>query len=268
MTRLSTPDAGECRLPSTLTADEEQRLLLGQNAVVRWRMDPQPKQQGSYIVGDGDRERPAWLSWSTVPDAERLVGPPPTWHQEDSPVPRRGWVQADRGKVAYEVVGEQPWEVAEGGIVPAGWYWRAEVRPVVYAVVVAVWSKASVLLVEYPKLSRAGVPAMALPGGKVEDGEEPAEAARREFAEETGLPGDFTISNKPFWCGESRGGKPMWAYEAELDPGWTAAKRWFSSSGEVRMVPVRGIAAHYVPEFLPVARRVLGAYLLHREEVG
>lgn len=187
-------------------------------------------------------------------------------------MPRRGWVQTDRGRVAYEVVGEQPWEVADGGIVPAGWYWRAEVRPVVYAVVVVTRLRvSSVLLVQYPKMSRVCVPSMALPGGKVEDKEEPAEAARREFAEETGLRSkDFTVAAEPFWCGESHDGKPMWAYEVDLGPNvdWSAVRQWCADGGEVRMVPVRGIAAHCVPEFLPATRKVLGAYLLHREETG
>jgi len=84
---------------------------------------------------------------------------------------------------------EEHQEDSPGGAgVPAGWYWRAEVRPVVYAVAVVTRGKVS---------ARGSVRQSVL--GRA--------------------------------C---RGGS----------------------------------TAHYVPEFLPAARRVLGACLLHREETG
>lgn len=71
-----------------------------------------------------------------------------------------------------------------------------------------------------PFWARKDAAAWTLPKGELDPGEEPLAAARREFAEELGLP---VPDGDPLPLGDvrQRGGKivTVWAVEGDLDPG-------------------------------------------------
>jgi predicted NUDIX family NTP pyrophosphohydrolase len=93
-----------------------------------------------------------------------------------------------------------------------------------------------------PFWARKDAAAWSIPKGELEDGEEPAAAARREFTEELGLPppsGDLVE------LGEVRqsGGKvvTVWAVAGDLDPAdvvpGTFLLEWPPRSGRMQEVP-------------------------------
>jgi predicted NUDIX family NTP pyrophosphohydrolase len=83
--------------------------------------------------------------------------------------------------------------------------------------------------------------AWSLPKGEIGDGEEPLEAAKREFMEETGLPidGEFL----PLDTLKQSGGKVIhaWAIEADCDPGQVRSNlfsmEWPPKSGKTQNFP-------------------------------
>jgi predicted NUDIX family NTP pyrophosphohydrolase len=83
--------------------------------------------------------------------------------------------------------------------------------------------------------------AWSIPKGEFADGEDPLEAARREFHEETGSPidGDF----RPLKTVEQRGGKVVhaWLVEADLDPSSVTSNtftiEWPRGSGRMQSFP-------------------------------
>jgi predicted NUDIX family NTP pyrophosphohydrolase len=94
--------------------------------------------------------------------------------------------------------------------------------------------------------------AWSIPKGELAPGEDPLEAARREVAEETGLPvsGDF----QPLRPVRQSGGKTIhaWAVEADCDPARitsnTFALEWPPHSGIVRQFPEIDRAAWFALE--------------------
>ncbi len=80
-----------------------------------------------------------------------------------------------------------------------------------------------------------------IPKGEIEEGEEPLEAAKREFMEETG----FTAEGNFIDLGELRqaGGKivHVWAMEKDIDPGKiksnTFKMEWPKGSGQIKEFP-------------------------------
>lgn len=84
--------------------------------------------------------------------------------------------------------------------------------------------------------------AWSIPKGEVEDGEEPRDAARREFAEELGVPvPDGPL--EPLGTVRQSGGKTVvaWALRGDLDPDTvtpgTFELEWPRGSGQLRAFP-------------------------------
>ncbi|MFI9007617.1 NUDIX domain-containing protein [Actinosynnema sp. NPDC053489] len=110
-----------------------------------------------------------------------------------------------------------------------------------------------------PFWARRDEGAWSIPKGEPEDGEEPLAAARREFAEELGLP---VPEGEPVPLGEVRqsGGKvvSVWALAADLDPDrvvpGTFTLEWPRGSGVLREFPEVDRVAWFE---LPAARAKL-----------
>lgn len=93
-----------------------------------------------------------------------------------------------------------------------------------------------------PLWARRDAGAWSVPKGEYEDTEEPLAAARREFAEELGLP---PPEGSPVELGEVRQGSGklvrVWALAGDLDPGavvpGTFELEWPPRSGQVRSFP-------------------------------
>ncbi|ACU37302.1 NUDIX domain-containing protein [Actinosynnema pretiosum subsp. pretiosum] len=93
-----------------------------------------------------------------------------------------------------------------------------------------------------PFWARKDAGAWSIPKGEVEDGEEPEDAARREFAEELGVPvpeGPL----EPLGTVRQSGGKTVvaWALRGDLDPDTvtpgTFELEWPRGSGQLRAFP-------------------------------
>ncbi|MCH0543297.1 NUDIX domain-containing protein [Streptomyces sp. MUM 203J] len=104
-----------------------------------------------------------------------------------------------------------------------------------------------------PFWARRDAGAWSVPKGEYEEGEAPQDAARREFAEELGLPAP---DGEPVPLGEVRqaGGKVVtaWAVEADLDPArvvpGTFTMEWPRGSGVMREFPEVDRVAWCTPE--------------------
>ncbi|HSE29294.1 MAG TPA: NUDIX hydrolase [Candidatus Saccharimonadales bacterium] len=79
---------------------------------------------------------------------------------------------------------------------------------------IAIYSQdgSKVLVMKYPQL---GANAYGLPGGHLEQGENPDEAVLREFKEETGVDYDLKVLHEDFWLHEN--GKVVLGYIAHAD---------------------------------------------------
>ena len=92
-----------------------------------------------------------------------------------------------------------------------------------------------------PYWARKHERAWSIPKGVVEDGEEPIDAARREFSEELGVPVPVGTLVDLGTVRQSRKDVRIWALEAELDPDTvvpgTFAMEWPPRSGRTLEVP-------------------------------
>ncbi|MFE3517969.1 NUDIX domain-containing protein [Streptomyces sp. NPDC059166] len=104
-----------------------------------------------------------------------------------------------------------------------------------------------------PFWARREAAAWSVPKGEIEPDEDPATAARREFAEELGLPlpdGEWV----PLGEARQSGGKTVtvWAVEADLDPAaavpGTFTMEWPRGSGVMRAFPEMDRFAWCTPE--------------------
>lgn len=92
-----------------------------------------------------------------------------------------------------------------------------------------------------PFWARKDLGAWSIPKGEIEPGEDPLEAARREFREETGQEPPTCV--RPLGSVRQPGGKIVhaWAAEADLDPGRLRGGRfvleWPPGSGGQREFP-------------------------------
>lgn len=108
-----------------------------------------------------------------------------------------------------------------------------------------------------PYFARKDDGAWTLPKGGIEDGESPLQAAKREFAEETG----FQPGGGPFielGSVRQRSGKIVhaWAFEGNADPSQLSSEtfemQWPPRSGRRQLFPEVDRVAFFVPE---IARR-------------
>lgn len=92
-----------------------------------------------------------------------------------------------------------------------------------------------------PYWARKHERAWSIPKGVVEDGEEPIDAARREFSEELGVPVPEGTLVDLGTVRQSRKDVRIWALEADLDPDTvvpgTFAMEWPPRSGRTLEVP-------------------------------
>ncbi|WP_229051848.1 NUDIX domain-containing protein [Aeromicrobium sp. Leaf350] len=110
--------------------------------------------------------------------------------------------------------------------------------------------------------------AWSIPKGVVEPGEEPLEAARREFTEELGLPvpeGELLDLGS---VRQSRKDVQVWALAADLDPATvvpgTFEMEWPPRSGQVQQVPELDRVEWFAPEDAEVALVAAQVEFLHR----
>lgn len=82
----------------------------------------------------------------------------------------------------------------------------------------------------------------SIPKGLIDEGEEPFEAARREFTEETGL--EAPEKAMPLGRVRQKSGKTVeaWAFEGDVERGWKVSSNefdleWPPGSGTVRKFP-------------------------------
>jgi predicted NUDIX family NTP pyrophosphohydrolase len=107
-----------------------------------------------------------------------------------------------------------------------------------------------------PLWAKKDMGAWSLPKGEFEEGEEPLQAAKREFAEETGfsVDGEF-LKLEPL---KQRGGKIVhaWAIEADCDASQVRSNlfsmQWPPKSGRIQQFPEVDRAAWFT---IPEARR-------------
>jgi predicted NUDIX family NTP pyrophosphohydrolase len=107
-----------------------------------------------------------------------------------------------------------------------------------------------------PLWAKKDIGAWSLPKGEFEEGEEPLQAAKREFAEETGfsVDGEFRLL-EPL---KQRGGKIVHAWAIEADCDATRARsnlfsmQWPPKSGRIQQFPEVDRAAWFT---IPEARR-------------
>jgi predicted NUDIX family NTP pyrophosphohydrolase len=107
-----------------------------------------------------------------------------------------------------------------------------------------------------PLWAKKDIGAWSLPKGEFEEGEEPLQAAKREFAEETGfsVDGEFRLL-EPL---KQRGGKIVHAWAIEADCDATRARsnlfsmQWPPKSGRMQQFPEVDRAAWFT---IPEARR-------------
>jgi predicted NUDIX family NTP pyrophosphohydrolase len=107
-----------------------------------------------------------------------------------------------------------------------------------------------------PLWANKDIGAWSLPKGEFEEGEEPLQAAKREFAEETGfsVDGEFRLL-EPL---KQRGGKIVhaWAIEADCDAARVRSNlfsmQWPPKSGRIQQFPEVDRAAWFT---IPEARR-------------
>ena len=94
-----------------------------------------------------------------------------------------------------------------------------------------------------PFWARRDARAWTMPKGEYEAGEEPLDAARREFREELGVPAPADDVEAAIAKATKSGGKVVtaWAVEADLDPAivvpGTFEMEWPKGSGQLRQFP-------------------------------
>lgn len=123
-----------------------------------------------------------------------------------------------------------------------------------YAVVVVVVHKDSVLLCGFTSdMSFDGM----LPGGKLEPGETPHQAAIREFREECGAK-PISVSAQPLFAAETHDGRPMWVFSGVASEQDFPMDDWQYVAGEgyVRWVPLRYVLDYYRPQLRDAAKKI------------